>query len=185
MSTETEQPNEPPSAPPDALSALVHSLDTSDRISLAAVGTAAVALIVGIVQTGFMWASRNDEVEAALRAEQVRACVAYRIAALDANERAQMIASDAAPVDDKDADEFERLLTRYRTTIGELSYLLPQEDDNGLSDVEAGAVDAHNAFVEEDFATLAVVSRADSAWARGHERVLEACEAVIRDVRDR
>lgn len=163
--------------------ALFDSLDTSDRISLAAVATAAIALIVGIVQTGFMWVSRNDEVEAALRAEQVRACVAYRITAVDANERAQMIAADGeAPVD---GAEFERVMNRYRTAIGELRYLLPARDGEALTGADAAAVDAYNSFLNDDFKSLAAVSRASGAWSTAHDSVLEACERVIRDVRDR
>ena len=179
--------DEPPAAEPSATGTsseeLLRSLDMSDRISLAAVATAAIALIVGIVQTGFMWASRNDEVEAALRAEQVRACVSYRISAVDANERAQMIATGHERLED--AQEFNQLMSRYRTAIGDLGYLLPQGDDSGLSGVDAAVVQAYNAFLAEDYATLAQVSAADGPWAHAHDQVLEACERVIRDVRDR
>lgn len=183
MSAEAPPPDQAAEPKQSALSALTHSLDTSDRIALAAVATASIALIVGIVQTLFMWTSRNDEIEAALRAEQVRACVTYRLTAVDANERAQFIAADGErPADMR---EFERLMSAYRTAIGQLGYLLPQDDSDGLQEVEIAAVTAYNAFLDEDYAALAEISRADGAWSRGHDRVLEACESVIRDVRDR
>ena len=167
----------------NAVAELLESLDTSDRISLAAVATAAVALVVGIVQTGFMWAARNDERQATLRAEQIRACVGYRLAAVNANEHAQMIAIDGA--EPEDARAFDRVLTEYRTAIGQLGYLLPESAGPGLEGVEAETVRAYNAFLDEDFATLAEISSADGAWSQAHNLVLDACERVVRDMRGR
>lgn len=151
-------------------------------MSVGALGTAIVAGIVGVVQTGFMWAARNDEVEAALRAEQVRGCVAYRLAALNANERAQFIAIDGAHPGDE--EEFRGLIGEHQKAVTQLEYLLPRAHGAGLEAAERESILAYEAFAADDMKELAALSKADSAWARAHDQVLEACEIVIGDVRD-
>ncbi len=173
-------------ASPIPLRARVRFIDqilNTDAVSLGALITAVAAGIVGIVQTGFMWVARNDEVEAALRAEQIRACAAYRLAALDVNERAQYIARDGLTPSDE--VEFPKLVTNYRNVVGQLGYLLPESSGEALEALERASVEAFNAFADGDMERLAAASAADSPWSRAHDGVLEACEAVIRDVRDR
>lgn len=177
-------PQEPqPSEPPTPMAAALRSLRVSDRISLAAVATAAIALLVGIVQTMFMWSARNDEVEASLRAEQLRACVSYRNAALDLNIRAQIIAQNGAATDEDD-EVLHSLFDAYQVAIVELGYLLPQPDGPALDQVQDEATRTIEAYLAGDMSKLAAASASDSAWSHAHNGVLDACDRVIRDVRD-
>lgn len=171
------------SAAASPMAAALRSLRVSDRISLAAVATAAIALIVGIVQTMFMWSSRNDEVEAALRAEQLRACVTYRNAALDLNIRAQIIAQNGAE-NDNDDEVLHDLFDTYQVAIVELGYLLPQSDGAALDNVQTEVTRAIDGYLSGDMGKLAAASAADSAWSNAHNQVLDACDRVIRDIRD-
>lgn len=170
------------SAAASPMAAALRSLRVSDRISLAAVATAAIALVVGIVQTMFMWSSRNDEVEAALRAEQLRACVTYRNAALDLNIRAQLVAQNGP--NDEDDDILHDLFDAYQIAIVELGYLLPQSDGPALDNVQAEVTRAIDGYLSGDMGKLAAASAADSAWSNAHNQVLDACDRVIRDIRD-
>lgn len=182
MSSESSDDQEQTQTAP--LTALVTSLQVSDRIALAALATAVIAGLIGVIQTAFMWDARNDESEAALRAQQLRACVNYRSTAVALNTRAQIYAAERVTPDKDELDAFEEGLGAYQDSISELSYLLPASAHGALDGVEVQAIAAYSAFVEEDFGKLADIANAQSPWAQAHDGVLEQCEEVVRHARD-
>jgi hypothetical protein len=180
---------DPAGAPPSAseinrnTEALQKSLEFSDRIALGAVVTAAIALVVGVIQTWFMWNARNDSILAELRAQQLRTCVRYRTAAQDFNHEVQVISFEGRS-DERD-EAFGELHEAYQVAIVELSYLLPVTTHPAIDRVQDGVSNVIVAMADEDMKSLAAVSGADSDWSNAHNSVLEACERVISEVRDR
>lgn len=191
MSEEAKPPEGAPAEPPaqapklPILDVYVNSLHVSDRIALAALITAVVATFIGVAQTAFMWAARNDEVEATLRAEQLRSCVKYRNAGFAANTRAQQLALDGVPPDGD--EEFESRFANYNAAIGELMYLLPTSNGDALEQVEQSSLEVYFAYEDREPARLQELTLSetqDLPWSNSHNLVLDACEAIIRDVRD-
>jgi sensor domain CHASE-containing protein len=163
--------------------ALEKSLAFSDRVALGAVITAAIALVVGVIQTWFMWNARNDAVTAELRAQQLRSCVRYRTVAQDYNREIQIIAFEGRS-DERDKT-FGELHEAYQVAIVELSYLLPKTSHPALDRVQDGVSEVIVAMADENMDTLAGAAGAGSTWSTAHNGVLEACERVIRTVRDK
>jgi hypothetical protein len=143
---------------------MLRSLRVSDRISLGALGTAVVASIVGVMQTGFMYIARNDEVEAALRSEQLRACAAYRTAGFNLHARTRWLSVDGVPIDD---EGFGALSQDYGNAISQLNYLLPSGHEATLELAEAEATNVRGAFVEKDREALRDFSDEQGAWGPG------------------
>ncbi len=163
--------------------ALQKSLEFSDRIALGAVMTAAIALVVGVVQTYFMWNARNDAVIAELRAQQLRTCVRYRTAAQDLQIETQLIAFEGRS-DERD-EQFGLYYDAYQIALVELSYLLPESIAPAVDRVQDGVAKVLVAMADENMDGLAKASGSGSDWSEAHSSVLEACDRVIRDVRDR
>lgn len=172
----------PVAAEPQAVR-IVPPLPISERISLGALITAVIASIVGVLQTGFMWIARNDEVEAALRSEQIRACAAYRIAALNLFARAQWLAVDQGGPMARDED-FGPLSETYSNSLAQLAYLLPTGAEPTIALAESESMTAWGAYIERDYSVLRDVSATDGAWSAANAELLDMCHAVIRDVRD-
>jgi hypothetical protein len=160
---------------------MLRSLRVSDRISLGALGTAVIASVVGVMQTGFMYVARNDEVEAALRSEQLRACSAYRIAGFNLHARARWLSVDGVPIRD---DGFGALSQDYGNAISQLNYLLPSGHEATLALAEVESTNVWGAFIEKDREALRDFSDEQGVWAQAHAEILEICDIVIRDVRD-
>lgn len=169
---------------PTRLGAFLYSLRQADPVSLAALMTAVVASVIGVMQTAFMWDARNDEVEAALRAQQLRACVTYRHAAVVFNGNAQIVALEEDDTPESEVD-LTLLWDDYATALSELTYLLPTRNDAAFDVAEEQAYLALEAFQDGDRERLALIAMADGQWSRAHDRILDTCDAVIRDVRDR
>jgi hypothetical protein len=166
------------------LDVYVNALHVSDRIALAALLTAVVASVVAVVQTTFMWIARNDEVEAALRAEQLRACVEYRIAGEHAIARAQLLAEDNGGPRERDADFHGYILT-YQEKLSQLYYLLPTDRaGSAVDDAGRASADAYVAYTARDVAELRNLSGNDNIWVSSHDQLIDVCESVIRDLRD-
>ena len=149
MSEEAKPPEAEPIAPVPKVPILdvyVNSLHVSDRIALAALITAVVATLIGVMQTGFMWAARNDEVEAALRSEQLRACVAYRIAGENAIARAQLLGGENGGPEEGDT-EFHGYILDYQARLTQLYYLLPVGDGIAVDYASRASADAYVAYV--------------------------------------
>lgn len=188
MSDETNPPADKPGETPKSpklpiLDVFVDNLHVSDRISLAALMTAVVATIIGVLQTGFMWAARNDEVEAALRSEQLRACVAYRIAGENAIHQAQALgAAHTGSADERAA--FQATIQTYQERLSQAYYLLPASDGREVDDASRSATDALTAYTDGDFEELARLSSEEEYWATTHWQVIDQCQAIIRDIRD-
>lgn len=160
------------------------SLSATDPVSIGALATAVLASVVSVVQTGFMWEARNDEIEAALRAQQLRACVAYDRAGATANARAQVIAAEAEEPEAGD-DAFEDALADYQDSLAEMSFLMPKSIRPTIALTQQDALAVYEAYFQRDFAKMADISSADSPWADHDAAIQDACERVIRTVRDR
>lgn len=189
MSDEAKPPEEQPAETPKApklplLDVYVNSLHVSDRIALAALITAVVATLIGVMQTGFMWAARNDEVEAALRSEQLRACVAYRIAGENAIARAQLLGEENGGPEEGDA-EFHGYILDYQARLTQLYYLLPTGDGIAVDDASRASADAYVAYVNGDVPELLNLSGNEGIWVSSHNTLNDVCESIIRDLRDR
>ena len=185
MSDENKPPEEGETPKPKVpiLDVFVDNLHVSDRISLAALLTAVVATIIGVLQTGFMWAARNDEVEAALRSEQLRACVAYRIAGENVIHQAQALGGERTGMPEERA-AFEGNVQTYQERLSQVYYLLPESGGREVDDASRSAADALAAYRGGDFEELAHLSAEEGYWATTHWQIIDQCQAIIRDIRD-
>ena len=187
----SDVPNTPDGAPEKPrqpklpiLDVFVDNLHVSDRISLAALVTAVVATIIGVLQTVFMWVARNDEVEAALRSEQLRACVAYRIAGENAIAQAHRLGTERTPAAVETAT-FEATVQTYQERLSQLYYLLPPSQGREVDDAVRSSSEALAAYQGADFDELARLSDNEEFWVATHWKLIDQCEAIIRDVSDR
>ncbi len=185
MSEEAKPRAEGEASPPAASQrSLVDIVRVADPLSIGALITAIVAGVVGIIQTGFMWMARNDEVEGALRAQQLRACVEYRLAGENAIARAQLLAEEnGVRADDP---EFHGYILDYQAKISQLYYLLPTDRaGTAVDDASRASADSYAAYVNGDNAELDTLSGNEGIWIASHDQLIDVCESVIRDLRDR
>ncbi|TPW03399.1 MAG: hypothetical protein FD124_3031 [Alphaproteobacteria bacterium] len=140
--------------------------------------------VVSVVQTAFMWEARNDEIEAELRAQQLRSCVAYERKGAIANARIQELALSEA--DPADGDEtLDGYLAAYFDTLAELGFLMPSPLKTTLIDTQNEALAAALAFEQGDYKQMLALSNSQSRWSQLHVQIQGACNDVIRNVRDR
>ncbi len=175
---------EAPAAPAPQRPSFARSLIAADPVSIGALATAVVASIVSVVQTAFMWEARNDEIEAELRAQQLRACVAYERRGAIANARIQALA--ISKTDPADGDEaLDGHLADYFDTLAELGLLMPSTLKDTLIDTQNEALAAEQAFEDGDYEKMLALSNSQSRWSQLHVQIQNACSDVIRNVRDR
>jgi|CXWL01.1.fsa_nt_gi hypothetical protein len=142
----------------------------------------ALALIATGIQTYFNFSARNDAVESALRAEQLRACVAFHGTSLNFSARAQYLSEHTTVVGFD--PEFDQQMLWYHHATTQLQYLLPRTDRTSVNLATERAVEVYRAFKSGDRASLTELAADGSGLDIAQANVYESCEHVIRQVRD-
>jgi hypothetical protein len=157
-------------------------MESSERIALSALIVAVLAFIATSVQVLIAWQTRNDAARSALRAEQLRACVTFQVTSSKFNAR--MLTLSEEPEDVTDAEGLAAELDQYQRDLEPLFYLLPSSDEPALEDAVVASAGAYLVFRRGERVTLNQVVADDGQLRRAHRAIVEACENVIRDVRD-
>jgi hypothetical protein len=160
-------------------------MESSERIALSALIVAVLALVATGMQVFIAWQTRNDAARSALRAEQLRACVAFRITSSKYAAHLSTLADDveaSVAIDSAaEAARFGSDLDQYQRDLDPLYYLLPRSDLPAVRSAALASAGPLVVLVNNQPERLPAISR---QLDEAHDAVEAACESVIRDVRD-
>lgn len=163
-------------------------MESSERIALSALMVAVLALVATGIQVVIAWQTRNDAARSALRAEQLRACVAFQVTSSKYNAHIAVLADDAAAgvaIDAAaEAAQIRVDLDQYQRDLQPLFYLLPRSDAPVLEEAAVASAGPLLVLVQGQPERLPAIGGDGGQLDRAHRAIVAACENVIRDVRD-